>query len=113
MAISAPIYDKTDAKSEKVYPIHLPSSPEWSEYKDWYNQTAMTAAGAGMFVKQPLITWGAFALAVFGFVNQQPLRQGKESTSPLLVLGMAFAGIMANIFPKMMLAPEHVRAPVA
>ncbi|WWD17353.1 hypothetical protein CI109_101794 [Kwoniella shandongensis] len=113
MTISAPVYDKTDPKSDKVVPIYLPVSPEWAEYKDWYNQTAMTAAGAGMFVKQPFITWGAFALAVFGFVNQQPLRQAKDATSPLVVLGMAFAGIVAGIFPKMMLAPEHAQTPIA
>lgn len=33
------------------------------------------------------IVWGAFALAVFGYVNQQPLRQSKDASSPLLVLG--------------------------
>ncbi|WRT66277.1 uncharacterized protein IL334_003230 [Kwoniella shivajii] len=104
--VSAPVYDKSDPKSaEKLYPFHLPLSPEWSEHKDPYGQTAMTAAGAGMFIKQPLIVWGAFILSVISFVNQQPLRQGKDATSPLLVLGMAFAGVMANIMPKMMLPP--------
>lgn len=33
------------------------------------------------------IVWGALALAVFGYVNQQPLRQSKDASSPLLVLG--------------------------
>ncbi|KAK6910189.1 hypothetical protein V866_000927 [Kwoniella sp. B9012] len=104
--VSAPVYDKSDPRSDKVFPYHLPLTPEWSEYKDPYGQTAMTAAGAGMFVKQPIIVWGAFILAVISLVNSQPLRQSKDSTSPLLTLGMGFAGVLANIMPKMMLAPQ-------
>ncbi|WWC70289.1 uncharacterized protein I206_104239 [Kwoniella pini CBS 10737] len=104
--VSAPVYDKSDPKSDKIFPYHLPFTSEWSEYKDPYGQTAMTAAGAGMFVKQPILVWGAFILSVISLVNQQPLRQSKDNTSPLLVLGMAFAGVLANIMPKMMLAPE-------
>ncbi|WWC89412.1 uncharacterized protein L201_004336 [Kwoniella dendrophila CBS 6074] len=109
--VSAPIYDKSDPKTDKVYPYHLPLTPEWSEYKDPYGQTAMTAAGAGMFVKQPIIVWGAFILSVISLVNQQPLRQAKDTTSPLLVLGMAFAGVLANVMPKTMLAPQG-QAPI-
>ncbi|WVR07126.1 hypothetical protein IAU60_004167 [Kwoniella sp. DSM 27419] len=110
--VTAPVYDKSDPKVEGGFPFHLPLTPEWSEHKDWYLQTAMTSAGAGMFIKQPLIIWGSFILAVIGFVNQQPLRAPKDGTSPLLVLGMAFAGIITGIFPKMTLAPE-IKTPVA
>nr|ODN88289.1 hypothetical protein L203_02898 [Cryptococcus depauperatus CBS 7841]ODN97635.1 hypothetical protein L204_03054 [Cryptococcus depauperatus CBS 7855] len=113
MVVAAPVLEKSDPRStERVYPYHLPLSEEWSEYSDWYGQTAMTSAAAGMFIKQPLIVWGAFALAVFGFVNSQPLRQGKESSSPLLVLGMALAGVAGSVLPKMMLAPVPRQAAV-
>ncbi|WVF71532.1 hypothetical protein IAT40_006340 [Kwoniella sp. CBS 6097] len=110
--VSAPVYDKSDAKIQQTYPFHLPISPEWSEYKDWYSQTAMTSAGAGMFIKQPLIIWSSLILAVVGYVNQQPLRAPKDANSPLLVLGMAFAGIITGLFPKMTLAPEVIETPV-
>ncbi|ODO09756.1 hypothetical protein I350_01973 [Cryptococcus amylolentus CBS 6273] len=105
MVVAAPVFDKSEPKSDKLFPYHLPNSPEWDEYNDWYSQTAMTSAAAGMFIKQPLIVWGAFALAVFGYVNQQPLRQAKDATSPILVLGMALAGVFGSVLPKMMLAP--------
>lgn len=72
------------------------------------------------------IVWGAFALAVFGYVNQQPLRQPKDATAPLLVLGcvvpclcrpqltprsMALAGVVGSILPKTMLAPQTQSVP--
>lgn len=138
--MTAPVLDKSPAKSEQLFPYHLPLSPEWAEYNDWYSQTAMTSAAAGMFIKQPMyvppppatltasIVWGAFALAVFGFVNQQPLRQAKDATSPLLVLGcvlffsaisqltprsMALAGVVGSVLPKTMLAPQTQSVPAA
>ncbi|WVQ82143.1 hypothetical protein IAT38_004271 [Cryptococcus sp. DSM 104549] len=111
--VSAPVFDKADPRAEKAYPYHLPLSPEWAEYKDPIGQMAMTSAAAGMFIKQPLIAWGSFAMAVFSYVNQQPLRQDKDATSPLLVLGMSLAGVAGTVIPRMMLAPAPLQAPVA
>lgn len=54
MSPPAPVLDKSPAKSEQLFPYHLPLSPEWAEYNDWYSQTAMTSAAAGMFIKQPM-----------------------------------------------------------
>ncbi|WVO22128.1 hypothetical protein I312_102656 [Cryptococcus bacillisporus CA1280] len=102
-----PVLDKSPAKSEQLFPYHLPLSPEWAEYNDWYSQTAMTSAAAG------IIVWGAFALAVFGYVNQQPLRQSKDASSPLLVLGMALAGVFGSVLPKTMLAAQTQSVPAA
>ncbi|KIR55703.1 hypothetical protein I315_01580 [Cryptococcus gattii Ru294] len=113
MTPPAPVLDKSPAKSEQLFPYHLPLSPEWAEYNDWYSQTAMTSAAAGMFIKQPIIVWGALALAVFGYVNQQPLRQAKDASSPLLVLGMALAGIFGSVMPKTMLAAQTQSVPAA
>ncbi|WVQ88906.1 hypothetical protein IAS59_002648 [Cryptococcus gattii] len=105
MTPPAPVLDKSPAKSEQLFPYHLPLSPEWAEYNDWYSQTAMTSAAAG------IIVWGALALAVFGYVNQQPLRQAKDASSPLLVLGMALAGIFGSVMPKTMLAAQTQSVP--
>ncbi|KAL0250529.1 hypothetical protein I308_102707 [Cryptococcus tetragattii IND107] len=107
MTATAPVLDKSPAKSEQLFPYHLPVSPEWAEYNDWYSQTAMTSAAAG------IIVWGALALAVFGYVNQQPLRQSKDASSPLLVLGMALAGVFGSVMPKTMLAAQTQSVPAA
>ncbi|ORY34072.1 hypothetical protein BCR39DRAFT_235137 [Naematelia encephala] len=106
MSITAPVLDKSDPKSDRLYAFHLPSSPEWEEQKDWFGQSAMMGAGAGMFIKNPLFVWGSMIMGVIGLVNYQPLRAPKDSTSPLITLGMAFAGVATLCLPKMMLAPE-------
>ncbi|KAK4688446.1 hypothetical protein P7C73_g1641, partial [Tremellales sp. Uapishka_1] len=111
MAPQAPVFDKADPKTEKLVPFHLPLSPEWSEYNDWYTNTAMMSAGAGMFLKNPLVVWGSSAMAVIGYVSQQPLRQ-KEASSALTSLGMGLAGILSITIPKVMLGPD-TQTPIA
>ncbi|CAD6584122.1 MAG: hypothetical protein TREMPRED_003738 [Tremellales sp. Tagirdzhanova-0007] len=111
MSTGAPIYDKADPRLDKIYPFHLPYTAEWEEQKDWFSQSSMMSAGAGMFLKNPLIAWASMISAVIGLVNQQPLRAPKDQSSPLVTLGLSLAGIIALNMPKMILAPE-VSSPV-
>ncbi|GFZ44039.1 hypothetical protein JCM24511_01760 [Saitozyma sp. JCM 24511] len=106
MSVVAPVLDRSDPKQDRLYPFHLPNSPEWEEKKDFFSQSAMMGAGAGMFIKNPMFVWGSMIMAVIGYVNQQPLRAPKDASSPLLTLGMAVAGVVATNMPKLMLAPE-------
>ena len=71
MSIVAPVYDKSDPRQEKyaitnkqgecvstltnrLYPFHIPDTPEWAEERDIFGQGAMMGAGAGMFIRNPL-----------------------------------------------------------
>lgn len=48
----------------RLYPYHLPHTPEWEEKKDLFGQSAMMGAGAGMFIKNPL--WVSLSKEVCG-----------------------------------------------
>lgn len=76
MSVSAPVYDKSDPRSEKyvsghyvgvivgrrelgayacrLFPFHVPMTPEWATVKDTFGSGAMMGAGAGMFIRNPL-----------------------------------------------------------
>ncbi|KAK1924171.1 hypothetical protein DB88DRAFT_510546 [Papiliotrema laurentii] len=112
MSISAPVYDKADPKSEKLYPYHLPVTPEWDEKKDWFGQTAMMGAGAGMFLKNPMIVWACLLGAVISFVNYEPLRAPKDSQNPLVGLGIALMGVFSINIPKVIIQ-KTIQAPVS
>ena len=45
---------RSGADLSRLYPYHLPLTPEWEEKKDIFGQSAMMGAGAGMFIKNPL-----------------------------------------------------------
>ncbi|GMK56703.1 hypothetical protein CspeluHIS016_0305430 [Cutaneotrichosporon spelunceum] len=106
MTVVAPVFDKSDSKTDKLYPYHLPFSEDWGEKKELLGNSTMMMAGGGMFMRNPLIIWTAAVLAVQSFVTQEPLRAPKDANSPLATLGMAVSGIIATTIPKMMLAPE-------
>ncbi|WOO76604.1 uncharacterized protein LOC62_01G000231 [Vanrija pseudolonga] len=110
MTVVAPVYDKSNPKAEKLYPYHLPFSPEWAEKKDIFGSSTMMMAGGGMFMRNPLIIWSAMVLAVQQYVTAEPLRKGKDAASPLATIGMALSGVFALTVPKIMLAPEAAHA---
>ncbi|BEI79890.1 hypothetical protein CcaverHIS002_0104190 [Cutaneotrichosporon cavernicola] len=113
MTVVAPVLDKSDPKTDKLYPYHLPFSEDWSEKKEIFGSSTMMMAGGGMFMRNPLIIWTAAVLGVQSFVTQEPLRAPKDANSPLATLGMALSGIIATTLPKMMLAPETQAATTA
>ncbi|KAI9639699.1 uncharacterized protein MKK02DRAFT_40021 [Dioszegia hungarica] len=105
MSVSAPVYDKSDPRSEKLFPFHVPMTPEWATVKDTFGSGAMMGAGAGMFIRNPLFVWGALVMAVLGFVGQKPMRREKDAASPLMGLGMGFMGVFSLLMPKLLAAP--------
>jgi hypothetical protein len=38
----------------RLYPFHLPLSPEWEEQKDIFGSSSTMGSGAGIFLKNPL-----------------------------------------------------------
>ncbi|RSH78582.1 uncharacterized protein EHS24_002310 [Apiotrichum porosum] len=113
MTISAPVLDKADPKSEKLYPFHLPFTEDWSEQKELFGSGTMMLAGSGMFMRNPLIVWTSMIMAVQAFVTQEPLRRKEDASSPLAMLGMAASGMIATSMGKVLLAPEAQGAAAA
>lgn len=138
--MTPPVLDKSPAKSEQLFPYHLPLSPEWAEYNDWYSQTAMTSAAAGMFIKQPMYVpppaGHADSQHRVGRIRPRCLRlrqpaapppgQGRHLPPPrprvrpffsaisqLTPRSMALAGIVGSVLPKTMLAPQTQSVPAA
>lgn len=108
MSVTAPVYDKSDPKTNaKLYPFSLPTGPGWEEKKGWYSQTAMMGAGAGMFIKNPLFAYGSLVLATIGLADHEPLRASKDEMNPLMSFGLALAGLVTVNMPRLMLAPEQ------
>lgn len=62
--------DLTDADA-RLYPFHLPQTVEWAEQKDWFSNSAMMGAGAGMFIKNPMYVTSSLILSTSGETRRE------------------------------------------